>query len=202
MNTQEVFYEVSPHLIESSVDGEGRIEFSGRRFVFFRTSMFAKLFQSMEEQAGPVINRKINEFGVESGIEIGQKMDEDFSGFSLIRSLKAFYYTGFNISKLKKLADTSSEAQFRKILGYGKHVGWFDGIKVNEFTEDSVEVSTANTFESESYGETGNKECDFVTGVLEGLMVHFWDDEDVEGEEVRCQSEGHERCVMRVERDV
>lgn len=200
VEVQDAFYRLSPYLVDSEPDSKGEIDFSGRRFVFFHTDMFARLFEEMEDVAGPVIKSRIKQFGVEAGKTIGKKMDKDFEETSTIETLKLLVETGFNLSDLKAIAPTDSRSQFEKILGYGRFVGWFGKAEIHDYEDgEIVRIETANNFESSSYGETGEKQCKFILGVLEGLMLHFWDEEELESEEEQCYCEGPaSSCILVV----
>ena len=61
-------------------------------------------------------------------------------------------------------------------------------------------VEVENTFESYSYDTTGEKQCKFITGVLEGLLKYYWEAENLESEEIqcKCESEENEDCQIKV----
>lgn len=196
----EAFYKLAPELIDVSADEDGKREYAGRRFTFMDANVFARIFDNMEEVAGPVIRSRIEKFGKTAGAEIGEKMDKEFKDVSARETLGLLWKSGFDVSSLKAIKPTDSETQFAKILGYGTHVGWIGETEVQEYTEGKkVRVRASNTFESHSYGVTGRKECRFILGVLEGIMSYFWDSE-VEGEEVQCGSESIENdvCIFEV----
>lgn len=199
VEVRDAFYRLSPYIVDSSPDSRGEIDFSGRRFVFFHTEMFARLFEEMEDVAGPVIKSRIKQFGIEAGRTIGKKMDAEFEDTSTLETLRLIVKSGFQLSDLKAIAETDDKSQFEKILGYGTFVGWFGDAEVHEYEGgEIIKVETWNNFESHSYGETGGKQCKFVLGVLQGIMSHFWDEENLESEETRCACEGGDSCVMVV----
>lgn len=194
---QDAFYELAPLLVDTEVDENGVAEFAGRRFVYFHTDMFAQLFENMREVAGPVVDREIGKFGFQAGNFIGEEMDEEFKDVSTIEILKLVYNSGFNISAIKKVSDTDNLSQIKKISGYGKYVGWIGDMYFEEYEDGEKTVFTVqNTFESDSYGETGEKQCNFMKQVFAGILSYYWDSDDVSAEEKHCSSEGHERCKM------
>jgi predicted hydrocarbon binding protein len=194
---QDAFYDLAPLLVDTEVDEEGVAEFAGRRFVYFHTDMFAQLFENMREVAGPVVDREIGKFGFQAGKFIGEEMDEEFKDVSAVKILKLVYKSGFNISAIQKIADTDNLSQIEKISGYGKYVGWLGDMDFPEYKDgEKVVLTVENTFESDSYGETGQKQCKFMSNTFAGILSYYWDSEDVEAEEVQCSSEGHEKCKM------
>lgn len=199
-NANDAFYKLAPDLVDVSVDEKGKREYAGRRFTFMDANVFARIFDNMEEVAGPVIRSRIEKFGETAGKEIGEKMDKEFSEVSARETLGLLWKSKLDVSSLKALKPTDSKTQFQKILGYGTHVGWFGKARIEGYNENEiVRVKTHKTFESYSYGVTGRKECKFILGVLKGLMNHFWSVE-VEGEEVQCDCESieNEACVYEV----
>lgn len=199
---QDAFYELAPILVDTQADEGGVIEFAGRRFVFFHTDMFAEFFENMKDVAGPVVDREIEEFGFQAGKFIAEEMDEEFEDVSLKEVLRLVYKSGFNISAVMKISDTDSLSQLKKISGYGKYVGWLGDLDFEEYSEGEKAVFTVeNTFESDSYGETGQKQCKFMRKTFEGIFSYYWENEDLSSREEECRSEGHERCKMAVEKD-
>lgn len=199
-NPNEAFYKLAPHLVDVSVDEHGKREYADRRFTFMDANVFARIFDNMEEVAGPVIRSRIEKFGEAAGKEIGEKMDKEFSEVGKKETLGLLWKSKFDVSGLKAIKPTDSKTQFQKVLGYGTHVGWFGESKILEYEQnEKVKVEGYDTFESYSYGVTGRKECKFILGVLKGLMNHFWDKE-VEGEELQCDCEDidHDACVFEV----
>lgn len=198
---QDAFYELAPILVDTEVDEDGVIEFAGRRFVYFHTDMFAEFFENMKDVAGPVVDREIEEFGFQAGKFIAEDMDEEFEEVSVKEVLTLIYKSGFNVSAVMKISDTDSLSQLEKISGYGKYVGWIGDINFEEYTEAEKSVFTVeNTFESDSYGKTGQKQCKFMRKTFEGIFSYYWK-EDLKSREVECRSEGHERCKMVIEKD-
>jgi predicted hydrocarbon binding protein len=197
--TQEAFYNLAPLLVDAEVDGDGRIEFSDRRFVFFHSHMFAELFEKMEDVAGPVINQQIKKFGYEAGQNIGEKMDESFKDTSLMEILKLLFQSGFDLSSLGELSDTDDKSQILKIAGYAKHVGWLGDLEFEEY-DDGVRsvIVYENSFEAYSHGETGEKECIFLRHVMRGIFEYYWNQE-LTVEETRCISEGSDNCRVVIE---
>ncbi len=201
-DVQEAFYRLAPHILDAQVDDDGQIEFADRRFVYFHTTMFSRLFEKMEDVAGPVIDRKIQEFGHEAGHGIAAKMDAEFESVNIRDALSILTDSGFDIGGVRELKKTDTRAQIEKIFGYGRHVGWIGPAEILDYDEDrTIRISTENAFESTSYGTTGNKECKFLTGVLKGMMAYFWDTSDLHAEETSCACEGDDRCIMVVQRD-
>lgn len=76
-DSSDAFYRLAPHLIDLGVDEEGIRTYAGRRFVFMDTNVFAKIFDNMEQVAGPVINSRIEEFGKKLEKISGQKWMEN-----------------------------------------------------------------------------------------------------------------------------
>jgi predicted hydrocarbon binding protein len=199
---QDAFYELAPLLVDTEVDENGLIEFAGRRFVFFHTDMFAEFFENMKEVAGPVVDREVEEFGFQAGKFIGEEMDNQFRDVSLLEVLGLIYKSGFNVSAVMKLSDTDPLSQMKKISGYGKYVGWLGDMEFLEVKKGQKIVFTIeNSFESDSYGETGEKQCKFMREAFRGITSYYWETEELTTEEVECRSEGHERCKMVAKRD-
>jgi len=200
-DVQEAFYRLAPHIIDAQASDEGQIRFADRRFVYFHTTMFSRLFGKMEDVAGPVINRKITAFGEEAGHGIAEKMDAEFRSVNIRDALSLLQDSGFDISSVTELGKTDTPSQIQKIFGYGRHVGWIGPAEILDYTEGkTIRIGTENAFESSSHGETGNTECSFLTGVLKGMMAYFWDT-SVTAEETSCTCEGDDRCIMVVRRD-
>jgi len=202
-DSSDAFYRLAPHLIDLGVDEEGIRSYASRRFVFMDTNVFAKIFDNMEEVAGPVIQQKIEEFGERAGENIGRKMDAEFSDTSSKQAIGLIWKSRFDIEGVKALKPTDSRSQLQKILGYGTFVGWLGETEIEEYEdEEKIRIKAYNTFESYSYGRTGRKECKFLLGVLKGLSSYFWE-KDVEGEEVGCKCESIDRdyCVFEVVSD-
>jgi predicted hydrocarbon binding protein len=201
-DVQEAFYRLAPHILDAEVSDDGTIEFADRRFVYFHTDMFSTLFEKMKEVGGPVIDRKIQEFGDEAGHGIAAKMDAEFESVNIRDALSLLQDSGFDIGGVRELGKTDTRSQIEKIFGYGRHVGWIGPAEILEYDDGTeIRIATTNTFESTSYGQTGNKECSFLTGVLKGMMAYFWDTEDLHVEETSCACEGEDRCIMVVRRD-
>lgn len=196
----EAFYKLAPELIDVDVDEEGKRDYAGRRFTFVDANVFARIFDNMEEVAGPVIRSRIKKFGETAGKEIGEKMDKEFKKVGKKQTLGLLWKSGFDISSLRAIKPTDTETQLEKIMGYGTHVGWFGDTEIEEYTEnEEIRIRINNTFESYSYGVTGRKECRFILGVIEGIIEHFWTVE-VEGEELQCDCESieNEACIFEV----
>lgn len=194
---QDAFYDLAPLLVDTEVDENGVAEFADRRFVYFHTDMFAKLFENMREVAGPVVDREIEKFGFQAGNFIGEEMDEEFKDVSAVEILKLVYNSGFNISAIKKISDTDNLSQIKKISGYGKYVGWLGDMDFLEYEDgEKVVFTVENTFESDSYGETGEKQCKFMVNTFAGIISYYWNSDDMNAEEVQCRSEGYEQCKM------
>lgn len=199
--TDEAFYSLAPHLIDVDVDEKGEREYGGRRLLFVDSNVFAKIFDDMEKVAGPVINSQIKGFGKSAGARIGRKMDEEFLEVSKREVIKIIWKSRFDIPSVRAIRSTDTLSQFEKVLGYGRYAGWMGETEVTNYEEgQKVTVEVNNTFESYSYGKTGEKECKFLTGVIEGLIDHFWQAEDIESEEIRCSCESLEsdKCVFQV----
>ncbi|MFB6203338.1 MAG: hypothetical protein ABEK01_02500 [Candidatus Nanohaloarchaea archaeon] len=200
---QKAFFRLAPYLVDNEPDENGVIEFSGRRFVYFRTRMLSSLFDSMEDVTGPVIRGKIKEFGIEGGEAIGRKMDEDFESIDPFEIIKVLIRSGFDVKSLKKITPTDDLSQFKKILGYGAHVGWMGSLEVREYSQDEkIVFELYNTIESFSYGGSDQNQCQFVLGTLHGIMSHFWDPDELKSREIECSCvEDQDYCLMKVEKD-
>ncbi|MFB6208164.1 MAG: hypothetical protein ABEJ69_02345 [Candidatus Nanohaloarchaea archaeon] len=198
---QDSFYRLAPQIIDLDPSDEGVIEFSDRRFVFFYTDLFKELFDDMKEVAGPVIETRIKKFGKTAGDQIASKLDEDFKNTSVIETMKILVGSGFNVSDLKTISDSSPRAQMEKIFGLGMYDGWIGHAEVMEYQEgEELAVEAENTFESQSHGQTGETECKFLTGVVEGMTGYFWDVE-VEAEETQCAcQEEYSSCRIELSR--
>lgn len=192
---QQAFYELAPRIVDLTVSNNGLIEFADRRLVLFHTEMFAKLFQNMEDVAGPVIQRKIEDFGEQAGKTIANRLDTEFKEANLFDQLKLILQAQ-DMDKLRKISDTSDLAQIEKIFGLGTYDGWAGNIDIVEYEENERMVLEAeNTFESSSYGETGQKQCRFLTGVIAGILEYFWET-DVTADETACACEGGDTCQV------
>lgn len=199
-DTSDAFYELAPHLVDFDVDEEGVREFGGRRMVFLDVNVFAKIFDNMEDIAGPVIQTRIKEFGVKAGKNIGDKVDAEFEDVDNLQKLELLLKSRFKIGALQKIKNTDSRSQLQKILGYGTYAGWMGETEIMEYSEgEKLQIKAYNTFESHSYGDTGRKECKFLQGVLQGLMKHFWQMEvDSEELECACESVDNDFCLYEV----
>lgn len=197
---QESFYELAPYLIDITVDNNGNRSYKGRDFVYFRTGLFSELFKSMKEVIGPVANRKIKEFGVDAGSDIAKGMDEAFKDTGILDITQIAVKSGFDFQNILNLRPTDDVSQLHKIFGYGRYVGWIGPVEIKNYSDnEEIVVEVENTFESYSYGQTGEKQCKFLTGVFEGLMNYYWQNNDLESEEVKCAcQEGHQKCSMKV----
>jgi hypothetical protein len=185
--TQEAFYRLAPHLIDTSVSNDGRIEYAGRRFVFFHSKMFATLFENMEEVTGPVIHQQIQKFGFKAGKEIASKMDAEFRDIGVVDILTLLLKSRFSILDILRIAPANDRAQIEKIFGYGRRVGWIGAIDILVYETGHAKFRFKNeTFEAFSYGKTGKKECKFSTGVVKGLCAYYWDNDDLEVVHEKC----------------
>ncbi|MDY6771096.1 MAG: hypothetical protein SV186_04020 [Candidatus Nanohaloarchaea archaeon] len=199
---QDAFYKLAPHILDSEVSDDGTILFADRRFVYFHTQMFSRLFENMEDVAGPIIKRKIKSFGEDAGRQIAANMDEEFKDINTRDALGLLKDSGFDISSVKELGKTDTLSQLHKIFGYGRYVGWIGEVEVREYQEEErLRFATPNTFESTSYGQTGDKECKFLEGVVKGMIGYFWDTENIISEETQCACEGEPVCELVVTRD-
>ncbi|MDY6771094.1 MAG: 4-vinyl reductase [Candidatus Nanohaloarchaea archaeon] len=195
---QQAFHDLAPRIVDLDVADNGIISYADRRLVFFHTKMFAKLFKNMEDVAGPVIKRKIKEFGSNAGHTIASKLDEEFKQSSRFDELKLILQSR-DMDALRKISDMDDLAQIEKILGLGTYDGWVGDVTFDTYEEGKKAIFEAeNTFESYSYGETGDKECKFITGVVEGILGYFWET-DITAEELQCACEGHDTCRIRAE---
>jgi predicted hydrocarbon binding protein len=197
---QQAFHKLAPHLVDFTVSRKGKIQYAGRRFVYFHTPMFSKLINNMREVTGPVIDKEIHEFGETAGRQIASKLDHTFKESSLSDLLRLLVSSGFNIPALRKIASQDDRAQIEKIFGLGMYDGWVGEVLIKEYSpEDKTAVFEAsNTFESESHGKTGETECSFIAGVLTGILSYYWDTDSLEAEETQCRCQGEDTCQLRV----
>lgn len=185
--TQEAFFRLAPHLINTNVSNDGTIEYAGRRFVFFHTKMFARFFENMEEVTGPVIHQQIQKFGFKAGKEIAAKMDDEFRDIGPIEILKLLIRSRFSILDILRIAPVNDKAQMEKIFGYGRRVGWVGEIEIMEYETGHAKFQFKDpSFEAFSYGDTGKKECKFSNGVVKGLCAYYWDNDDLEVVHEKC----------------
>lgn len=200
VDIQEAFYRLAPHLMDSSVQDDGTISFADRRFVFLHTKMVAELFSRMEEVAGPVIRSRIELFGEEAGLDIAAKMDEEFRDVNVRKLFRLLKDSGFDVQGIRGISPTDPESQMEKIFGYGTHVGWVGYVDIESYEEGEEAIFSAeNTFESDSYGTTGNLECRFIKGVLKGIVAYFWDqDVSIEETSCACEDEADGHCRFEV----
>lgn len=190
---QQAFHDLAPRIVDLSVSNNGIVSYAGRRLVFFHTHMIAELFQNMEDLAGPIMQRKIKEFGSEAGHTIASKLDAEFRDSSKFKDLQLILDPP-ELDKLRSIADTSNLGQIEKILGLSTYDGWIGDVEIEDYEDRKNAVFiTTNSFEAESHGETGEKQCRFFTGVIEGILTYFWDT-DVTAEETHCVSEGNDTC--------
>lgn len=148
------------------------------------------------------MDRQIEEFGFQAGKFIGEEMDRQFKDVNVLEVLNLVYRSGFNISAVMKISDTDNLSQMEKISGYGKYVGWLGDMEFREYEDrEKIVFSIENTFESDSYGETGEKQCKFMRETFRGITSYYWETDDLTTEEIQCRSEGHERCKMVTEID-
>lgn len=198
---QHAFYRMAPHIVDFTVDDDGQISYAGRRFVFFHTDMFARLFEHMEAVAGPVIQSEIEDFGEAAGKQIASKMDASFRESTLLDAIKLFVQSGFDYQALKVLRRTDNQAMIEKILGLGMYDGWIGEVEINTYEDgEKMVVQAANTFESYSYGESEESQCVFLQGVIKGILAHYWNTDDLTVREDMCRCTGHDTCRMVVER--
>lgn len=199
---EDAFYDLTPHFIDIEVDKDGIVEFEGQRFVFFHTDMFAELFENMREVAGPVIDQEIKQFGYQAGQYIAERMDKAFHGINPVELLRLLIATGFDFRTIRAVAPTDNESQMAKIAGYGRYVGWLGNLRFKEYEDNERTVFIVeNSFESYSYGETGETQCIFLRHTFRGIVAHFWETEDISVEETACRCEGNDVCRMVFERE-
>ncbi len=190
---QQAFHDLAPRVVDLDVSNNGIVSYAGRRLVFFPTKMIADLFQNMEDLAGPIMQRKIKEFGSEAGYTIASKLDTEFRNSSKFDDLQLILDPP-ELDKLRSITDTSNLGQIEKILGLSTYDGWVGDVAIEDYEDGNhAAFITKNGFEAESHGETGEKECRFFTGVIEGILTYFWDTE-VTAEETRCACEGKDSC--------
>lgn len=202
VSTRDAFYELAPHLIDVGVDEEAERGFAGRRFIFMDTNVWAKIIDNMEDVAGPVIQRRVKEFGREAGGNIGEKMSEEFESVSRTQIVSLLFKSNFRVSALRAIRPNDNKSQLQKIMGYAKFVGWYGDSELIGYEEgEYVKFKAENTFESHSYGTTGQKVCSFLSGAIVGIVEHFWETE-VEVEEIQCSSEDEytDHCLFEVEK--
>lgn len=199
---QRAFHRLAPHLVDMDVSDDGVIAYADRRFVLFHTPMFARLFEQMKDVTGPIIERKIEEFGVHAGKQIAAKMDDAFKDVSVQEIVRLLFASGFDIDALLAIRATGDEAMIEKICGYGMHAGWCGEIAIPAYEENERFVLDAqNSFESDSYGETGDQECAFLPGALKGMLLYYWDVDDLTVREETCECDGSDYCRIVVEHD-
>lgn len=197
---QDAFYKVVPHLVDTGVNDDGTISYADRRFVLFYTPMFSHLVEAMKEVTGPIIETEIRDFGVQAGSNIAEKMDAKFKDSSLMDTLSLLVKTGFDIRSLRQISDTGDMSMIQKIFGYGQFVGWVGRIDIEAYSPGEEAVFRVyNSFESDSYGETGKKECSFVLGVMKGIMSYYWETTNITVTETACICEGADTCRVKVE---
>jgi len=190
---QQAFHDLAPRVVDLDVSNNGIVSYAGRRLVFFHTDMVAKLFQNMEDLAGPIMQRKIKEFGSEAGHTIASKLDAEFRDSSKFEDLQLLLDPP-ELDKLRSIQDTSNIGQIEKILGLSTYDGWIGDVDIEDYEDGKQAVFLIrNSFESASHGETGEKECSFFTGVIEGILTYFWDT-SVTAEETSCTCEGTDTC--------
>lgn len=199
-DVQDSFYRLAPHLLDTALDEDGTIDYAGRRFVWFHTDVFATLFDIMEEVAGDGIEERIEEFGYVAGQNIAEKMDQEFKDVGLLEVVKLVVASGFDIGGVRDIAPTDDMAQINKIWGYGRYVGWTGHVGIEEYEEGERAVFAAkNSFEADSYGDTGEQECSFVPGVLKGIVSYYWGEEDLAAREEDCECAGDDACRTVIE---
>lgn len=203
-NVQESFFELLPHMVEVGADDQGRIKYAGTRFEYLQTSMFSELFYAMEEATDDSIKQKIEEFGVQAGIDITERVNQDFKDVSILEVVKLLIKSRFNYQAIRNISSTTNKSQLEKILAYGAYVGWFNSGNILEYDKEAprLEVEIFECFEANSYGETGKKECMFLPGVCKGIIACLSDldpDELIQREE-ECSSAESDRCKIVVER--
>lgn len=199
---QRSFHRLAPHLVELDVADDGVIAYADRRFVLFHTRMFARLFEQMEDVTGPIIERKIEEFGVHAGQQIAAKMDAAFQDVSVRDLVRLLFASGFDIGSLNAIRSTDTTDMLEKIAGYGMHAGWFGEVDIVEYeTDERLVAHISNSFEADSYGETGDQECAFIPGTLKGILMYYWNVDDLTVTEETCECDGSAHCQIVVQHD-
>jgi len=128
---QQAFHDLAPRVVDLDVSNNGIVSYAGRRLVFFHTDMVAKLFQNMEDLAGPIMQRKIKEFGSEAGHTIASKLDAEFRDSSKFEDLQLLLDPP-ELDKLRSIQDTSNIGQIEKILGLSTYDGWIGDVDIEE----------------------------------------------------------------------
>ena len=199
---QQAFYELAEHLVSPDPTSEGTIQYSGRRFVYLHTKMFSRLFEKMEEMADDDVEERLDMIGVKAGYNIAENMDRHFKENTALDKLKLIADSGFDLGNVLKLKDSDPRSQIEKIFGYGKHVGWLGNVDVLEYEEgEFAKYRYDNGFDAYSHGETGEKNCRFISGVINGMTIFFWDTGAVETDHVKCVCAGDDKCVTEVRVD-
>jgi hypothetical protein len=198
---QRAFHRLAPHLVDMDVSDDGVISYADRRFVLFHTQMFARLFEQMAEVTGPAIERKITEFGVHAGQRIASKMDAAFSDPSVRDLLRLLVASGGDVGALLAVRSTDTQASIEKILGYGMYAGWNGDVAIVTYAaNEELVVHAHNPFEADSYGETGDQECAFILGALKGILLYYWDVDELTVMEETCECDGSDYCRIVVQR--
>jgi predicted hydrocarbon binding protein len=190
---QQAFHDLAPRVVDLDVSNNGLVSYAGRRLVFFHTDMIAELFKNLEDLAGPIMQRKIKEFGAGAGHTMASKLDAEFRDSSKFEDLQLILDPP-ELDKLRSIEDTSNLGQIEKILGLSTYDGWVGDVDIEDY-EDGKQATfiVTNSFEAASHGQTGEKQCRFFTGVIEGILEYFWDT-DVTAEETSCACEGDDTC--------
>ncbi len=199
---QDAFYNLAEHLVNPDPTSEGTIQYSGRRFVYLHSKMFSKLFERMEEVAGEDVRDRIEMIGIRAGYNIAENMDRHFREKGVMDKLKLIKESGFNMKDILKIKGSSPRDQIEKIFGYGMHVGWLGEVDLEEYEEGKyAKYKYENGFDAFSHGETGEKNCSFITGVIQGMTIFFWDTGNIDAEHVSCVCAGDDACVTEVNFD-
>lgn len=199
-DVQHAFYRLAPHIVDLAVDDDGTRAFAGRRFVFFQTKLFAHLFEDMREVTGPVVDSLIQNFGEQAGHDIASKMDAQFRDSGLLAAVKLLVASRFDWRALNAIRPTDTETMIEKIFGLGIFDGWIGDVTIEAYdeAERTMRVRAENTFESYSYGDTGETQCAFLQGVLKGMLTYYWEEDGLVVQEEACRCAGDDACLMVV----
>lgn len=199
--------DVAPQLISYGVGEDGKrtyLKTLDTRVVLFHAEMLPELFASMSEIAGPVMagerqTTQMKEFGIATGRMVVEEIEESMEQTGLIHLLRLFIASGFDTGFIREMGKTDADAQLTKIAGLAPLVGWAQRIDVlDREPGEYLRVAVYNSFEADSHGETGHRECDFLLGTTHGVASALWDWKNIRSHEEQCISEGYDYCIWVV----
>ncbi len=160
-------------------DESGEVEYFGQKVVMLRRDAFQLMKEELSKRhASGTANVILGIVGRRVGTEEGKVLLAD----------RIFQ----DAEKSRSIPDIIRSAVEGTNMGYGKIL-----IRELDLSSKTVTVSAANSFETESGGDSTDSSCFFLLGYLEGLFSELLGAQ-VRGSEIYCKGKGEQSCIFQL----